>query len=194
MHQLIRSKFLTPSIILLIFIIDLAVPPGTAISILYVVPLVISIMLSKKKIITAAAISTILTIIDTALYYNPEIICIILVDRALSISAIWIFCYIILQNKDLRKQKDIEKEKYETCITKMHFMVSHEIRSPLCRIQGLTNHIDSLTITKEELESLSNHLKTSVTELDSFTFTLTEHLEKVRVQNTDEETNTNYYS
>jgi K+-sensing histidine kinase KdpD len=76
----------------------------------------------------------------------------------------------------------------------MHFIVSHQIRSPLCRIQGLTNHIDSLTITKEELESLSNHLKTSVTELDSFTFTLTEHLEKVRVQNTDEETNTNYYS
>jgi nitrogen-specific signal transduction histidine kinase len=194
MHQLIRSKFLTPSIILLIFIIDIAVPPGTAISILYVVPLVISITLSNIKIITAAAISTILTIMDTALYYNSENNCSVFVDRALSISVIWISCYIILQNKDLRKQKDKEKEKHESSITKMHFMVSHEIRSPLCRIQGLTNHIDSLTITKEEIESLSNHLKTSVTELDSFTFTLTEHLEKARVQNMDEETNTNYYS
>jgi K+-sensing histidine kinase KdpD len=64
-------------------------------------------------------------------------------------------------------------------------MVSHEIRSPLCRIQGLTNHINSLTITKEELEILSNHLKTSVTELDNFTITLTELLDKIRVQNTD---------
>jgi hypothetical protein len=67
----------------------------------------------------------------------------------------------------------------------MHFIVSHQIRSPLCRIQGLTNHIDSLTITKDELENLTNHLKISVTELDSFTFTLTEYLEKSRVQNTD---------
>jgi predicted membrane protein len=194
MQKLIKSKYFIISIILLIFIIDLAVPPGTAISILYVVPLVISIILSKKIIITAASMSTFLTIIDTALYYDPKIICSVFVDRALSISLIWISCYILLRHKDLRKEKDKEKEKYESSISKMHFMVSHEIRSPLCRIQGLTNHIDSLTITKEEIESLSNHLKTSVTELDSFTFTLTEHLEKAQVQNTDEKTNTNYYS
>jgi len=185
MHQLITSKFLTPSIILLIFIIDLAVPPGTAISILYVVSLGISFTLSNRKTITAAAISTILTIMDTALYYNPEMHHSVFANRILSIVLIWIFCYIILRYKDLRKQKDKEKEKYESCITKMHFIVSHQVRSPLCRIQGLTNHIDSSSITKEELESLSNHLKTSVTELDSFTFTLTEHLEKARVQNTD---------
>ncbi len=191
MHQLIRSKFLPPSIILLIFIIDLAVPPGTAISILYVVPLGISITLSNKKIITAAAISTILTTMDTALYYNPEMHHSIIANRVLSIASIWISCYIVIRYKDLREQKDREKEKYESSITKMHFIISHQIRSPLCRIQGLTNHINSLTITKEELESLSNHLKTSVTELDSFTFNLTEHLEKARVQNTDEETNTN---
>ncbi|MGO4819092.1 hypothetical protein [Flavobacterium sp. W22_SRS_FP1] len=182
---MIRSKFLTPSIILLIFIIDLAVPLGTAISILYVVPLGISLTLSNRKTITAAAISTILTIMDTALYYNPEMHPSIFTNIILSIILIWIFCYIIIRYKDLRKQKDKENENYESCITKMHFIVSHQIRSPLCRIQGLTNHIDSLTITKEELESLSNHLKTSVTELDSFTFTLTEHLEKARVQNTD---------
>jgi predicted membrane protein len=185
MYQLITSKFIATITILLIFIIDLNVAPGTAISILYVVPLCISLTLSNRKIIVAAAVSTFLTIIDTALHYNTEIICSVFVDRALSIAAIWISCYIILQNKDLRKQKDTENEKYEFCITKMHFIVSHEIRSPLCRIQGLTNHIDSSTITKEELESLSNHLKTSINELDSFTFTLTEHLEKARVQNTD---------
>jgi predicted membrane protein len=114
MHQLIRSKFLTPSIILLIFIIDIAVPPGTAISILYVVPLGISITLSNKKIITAAAVSTFLTIIDTALYCNPEMHPSVFTNRILSIVLIWIFCYIIIRYKDLRKQKDKENEQYES--------------------------------------------------------------------------------
>ncbi|MFT5254267.1 MAG: signal transduction histidine kinase [Flavobacteriales bacterium] len=191
MQHLITSKSLTTSVILIIFIIDLAVPPGTEISILYVVSLVISVTLSNRNIITAATTSTILAITDTALYYNTDINYSVFVDRALSISVIWISCSILLRYKDLRIQKDTEKEKYESCVTKIHFMVSHEIRSPLCRIQGLTNHINSLTITKEELESLSNHLKTSVTELDNFTITLKNHLEKVRVQNTDEKINSN---
>jgi signal transduction histidine kinase len=191
MQHLITSKSLTTSVILIIFIIDLAVPPGTAISILYVISLVISVTLSNRNIITAATTSTILAITDTALYYNTDINYSVFVDRALSISVIWISCSILLRYKDLRIQKDTEKEKYESCVTKIHFMVSHEIRSPLCRIQGLTNHINSLTITKEELESLSNHLKTSVTELDNFTITLKNHLEKVRVQNTDEKINSN---
>jgi len=192
MHQLIRSKFLTPSIILLIFIIDLAVPPGTAISVLYVVSLVISITLSNKKIITAAAISTILTIMDTtSLYYNPEMHHSIIANRILSISAIWISCYIILRKKNLRKQKDKEKEKHLNSINEIIFKISHQVRSPLCRIQGLTNHIDSHAITKEELESISIHLKSSVTELDTFTRTLTKFLEKIRIQSTHEQT---YYN
>jgi hypothetical protein len=185
MQKLIKSKYFIFSIILLIFIIDLTVPPGIAVSILYVVPLVVYCTLSNRKIINAAYLSTVLALTDSAVYYYPDINYNIFVNRALSISVIWITCYIILRYNDLRIQKVITKEYYASSITKIQFMVSHQIRSPLCRIQGLTNHINSLTITKEELESLSNHLKTSVTELDSFTFTLTEHLEKARVQNKD---------
>jgi hypothetical protein len=194
MQKPIKSKYFIISIILLIFIIDLTVPPGMAVSILYVVPLVVYCTLNNRKIIKAAYLSTVLVITDSALYYYPEINYNIFVNRALSISVIWITCYIILRYNDLRIQKVIAKENCASSITKMQFIISHQIRSPLCRIQGLTHHINSLIITKEELESLSNHLKTSVTELDIFTFTLTEHLEKARVQNKDEETNTNYYS
>ena len=49
MEKFIMSEFLTTSIILIIFIIDLVVPLGSSIAILYVVPLVISNTLRKKK-------------------------------------------------------------------------------------------------------------------------------------------------
>ena len=191
MEKFIMSEFLTTSIILIIFIIDLVVPLGSSIAILYVVPLVISNTLSKKKIIVSATASTILTIVDLAIYYNSEMPYNIFTNKILCLFAIWMSCLIILRYKNLRTQKDSEKEKYLNSITEMLFQVSHQVRSPLCRIQGLTNHIDSQTISKEELESVSLYLKDSVVELDTFTRTLTNLLEKIRIQNTIDQTNSN---
>jgi hypothetical protein len=185
MGKFIMSEFLMTSIILIIFIIDLIVPFGSSIAILYIVPLIISNTLSKNKIILSATASTILTITDLAIYYNSEMPYRIFTNRILSILAIWISCVIILRYKNLRTQKDLEKEKYLNSITEVLFKVSHQVRSPLCRMQGLTNHIDSQTITKEELESLSIYLK-----LDAFTRTLTNFLEKIRIENTNK-TNSN---
>ena len=115
----------------------------------------------------------------------------IFTNKILCLFAIWMSCLIILRYKNLRTQKDSEKEKYLNSITEMLFQVSHQVRSPLCRIQGLTNHIDSQTISKEELESVSLYLKDSVVELDTFTRTLTNLLEKIRIQNTIDQTNSN---
>jgi len=178
-------NFITTSIILIIFIIDLIVPIGVAIAIFYIVPIVFSYALSKNKTIAIAIISTALTIIETAIYFNSEMHYSTLANRTLSILAIWISCFIILRYKDLRTQKDSEKEKYLNSINEIIFKISHQVRSPLCRIQALTNHIDSQAITKEELESLSIYLKDSVTELDAFTRTLTNFLEKIRIENTN---------
>ena len=191
MEKFIMPEFLMTSIILIIFIIDLIVPFGSSIPILYIVPLVISNTLSKNKIIVSATASTILTILDFAIYYNSEIPYRIFTNKILCIFAILMSCLIILRYKNLRTQKDIEKEKYLNSITEVLFKVSHQVRSPLCRIQGLTNHIDSQTISKDELESVSLYLKTSVIELDTFTRTLTNLLEKIRIQYTVENTNSN---
>lgn len=171
--------------------IDLIVPLGVAIAILYIIPLIISYTLGKNKIIVIATISSALTIIETAIYFNTEMPDSIFINRILCLFAIWMSCLIIVRYKNLRTQKDSEKEQYLNSITEVLFKVSHQVRSPLCRIQGLTNHIDSQTITKEELEIVSLYLKDSVVELDTFTRTLTNLLEKIRIQYTVENTNSN---
>ncbi|MFV8465358.1 hypothetical protein [Flavobacterium sp. LB1P62] len=187
--KLKMKKYFIICLILLIFIIDLIVPPGAAIAILYIVPLIISYTLSKNKIIRFAILSTTLTIIDTAIYYNAELHYSIFTDRSLSILTIWISYFIILRYKDIRKQKDTEKEKHLNSITQILFKVSHQVRSPICRIQGLINHVDSQNISKEELSNICIYLKDSVTELDTFTRTLTAFLVKIRIENTYEQTN-----
>ncbi|MFV8392077.1 hypothetical protein [Flavobacterium sp. LB2P6] len=184
-------KILTTSIVLIIFILDLKVPLGVAIAVLYIIPLVISYTLDKDKIIKLAIICTILTLIDTIDYYHIEMYYSIFTNKFLSILSIWISCFIILRYKEILLQKDKEKQKYLKSITEMLFQVSHQVRSPISRMQGLTNHIDSKAISKEELENLSIYLKDSVTELDIFTRTLTASLEKIRIQNTTDQTNSN---
>ncbi|SDH93071.1 hypothetical protein SAMN04488062_1186 [Flavobacterium omnivorum] len=186
-------KLFTSSIILILFIIDLMVPLGVAIAVLYIIPLVLSYALDKDKIKMLAIICTILTLIDSTDYYYIELYYNIFINRLLSIIAIWVSYFIILRYKEILLQKDIEKQNYLKSVTKMLFQVSHEVRSPLCTIQGLTNHIDSKTISKEELESISIYLKDSVTELDIFTRNLTHSLEKIRIQITYKSTNSNYY-
>ncbi|WP_139171436.1 hypothetical protein [Flavobacterium omnivorum] len=192
-EKLIMPKLFTSSIILILFIIDLMVPLGVAIAVLYIIPLVLSYALDKDKIKMLAIICTILTLIDSTDYYYIELYYNIFINRLLSIIAIWVSYFIILRYKEILLQKDIEKQNYLKSVTKMLFQVSHEVRSPLCTIQGLTNHIDSKTISKEELESISIYLKDSVTELDIFTRNLTHSLEKIRIQITYKSTNSNYY-
>ncbi|MFV8369937.1 hypothetical protein [Flavobacterium sp. LB2R40] len=176
-------KLIIISLILLIFTIELIVPLGVAIAVLYIIPLVISYTLSKNKIITFTIVSTSLTIIDTAIYYNTKVHYNVFANRALSILTIWISYFIILQYKDIRIQKDTEKEKHQNSISEVLFKVPHQVRSPICRIQGLINHVDSQNISKEELESISIYLKDSVTELDTFTRTLSDFLVKIRIEN-----------
>lgn len=192
-EKLIMPKLFTSSIILILFIIDLMVPLGVAIAVLYIIPLVLSYALDKDKIKMLAKICTILTLIDSTDYYYIELYYNIFINRLLSIIAIWVSYFIILRYKEILLQKDIEKQNYLKSVTKMLFQVSHEVRSPLCTIQGLTNHIDSKTISKEELESISIYLKDSVTELDIFTRNLTHSLEKIRKQITYKSTNSDYY-
>jgi len=177
------TKLLITSVILFIFIIDLIIPLGAAIAVLYIIPIVISYPLSKNKILIFTVVSTTLTIIDTTIYYSSEVHYNIFTNRALSILTIWICYFVILRYKDIKILKETEKEKYLNSISEVLFKVSHQIRSPICRIQGLINHVDSNNISKEELESISNYLKDSVAELDTFTRTLTDFLDKIRNEN-----------
>lgn len=190
-EKLLMPKIITTSIVLIIFVVDLIVALGVATAVLYIIPLVISYTLDKDKIIKLAIICTILTLIDTTDYYHVEMYYSVFTNKFLSILSIWISCFIILRYKDILLQKDTEKQKYLKSITEMLFQVYHQVRSPISRMQGLKNHIDSKAISKEELESISMYLKDSATELDIFTRTLTVSLEKIRIQNTSDQTNSN---
>jgi hypothetical protein len=192
-EKLIMPKLFTSSIILVLFIIHLMVPLGVAIAVFSIIPLVLSCTLDNDKIKMLAMICTILMLIDSTDYYCIELYYTIFINRLLLIVAIWVSYFSILRYKKILLQKDTEKQNFLKSVSKMLFQVSHEVISPLCTIQGLTNHIDSETISKEELESISVYLKDSVTKLDTFTRNFTYSLEKIRIQNTYNSTNSNYY-
>jgi light-regulated signal transduction histidine kinase (bacteriophytochrome) len=103
----------------------------------------------------------------------------IIADRVLSVVAIWVSSFVILKYKRAIKKRDKNKEDYIDSIEKMAFQVSHEVRRPICHIQGISNILDSEDFSKEDLEKICFGIKDSVAELDVFTKTLTDFLEKV---------------
>jgi signal transduction histidine kinase len=187
MKKIVDIRFLTTFLILSIFILDLLVPPGTAMAILYVVPLTISYKLNKKLIIIFTIMMSFLAVIDTAISYHSEMHSSVFSDRILSIFAIWVSCFVILRYKVVREKKEEQKEKYIKSIEDILFKISHEIRRPVCNIQGITNMLDFQSLSKEDLLKTSKYLKDSVAEIDTFTKTLTEFLNKIHKENMIEE-------
>jgi signal transduction histidine kinase len=187
MKKIIDIRFLTTCAILSIFILDLLVPPGTAMAILYVVPLTISYKLNKKLIIMFTIIMSFLAVIDTAITYHSGMHFSVFIDRILSIFAIWVSSFVILRYKIVREKKEEQKEKYIKSIEDILFKISHEIRRPVCNIQGITNALDYKNLSKDDLAKTSHYLKDSVAEIDTFTKTLTEFLNKIHKESMVEE-------
>lgn len=85
--------------------------------------------------------------------------------------------------RDLTDKKIIQEttEKYCLELSGMLNMVSHEIRGPITRCQGLINVLNDTTETNlEDLRIMANGLTKSISEIDSFTKELTLHIHQLK--------------
>jgi PAS domain S-box-containing protein len=73
-----------------------------------------------------------------------------------------------------RKEAEEQKERTSKMLEDIAFRASHKVRGPIARIQGLMNLLDSGYVEKGEMNSISQFLKESVTEMDVATRELTQ--------------------
>ena len=71
---------------------------------------------------------------------------------------------------------DIAEEKQEGYVENlktMMFMTSHQLRSPIAIILGILDYLETFGLSKEEIQEMNKHLKSSAITLDNVTRELT---------------------
>lgn len=72
-----------------------------------------------------------------------------------------------------RKKAERQKKEYAKGLEEMIFMTSHKVRQPITHIIGVSNLLDDLVTSNEELKKMTNYIKESALSLDTFTKELT---------------------
>jgi signal transduction histidine kinase len=144
----------------LFFIIDLQTELGVSFGIMYITAVLLSAYLKKGRyIVIVAAVSTILVIAGYLLAPEGRELWKILINRALSLYAIWVTAILLTR----RKRSELEREevilRLEESYRNMEgftYAVSHDLRNPLVTIEGFSNrllkrHSDKLEDSGKEL-------------------------------------------
>lgn len=101
--------------LLLIFVLDLTIPLGVAIGVLYVVPVLLSLSTPQKKVIlTVALLSTLLIL--AAFFYKPSVAEMwkVVFNRGISLFAVWVTTILGLKRKRAEQQRNdilVERER-----------------------------------------------------------------------------------
>jgi PAS domain S-box-containing protein len=90
-----------------------------------------------------------------------------------------------------RKEAEEQREKTVKMLEGIAFRASHKVRGPIARIQGLMYLMNNDYIEKEEMELITNSLKTSIYEMDLATSELTSFVNTHYEERAQEETRTN---
>jgi signal transduction histidine kinase len=176
----INTKAFASILIAIIFIVDIAIPPGTALAILYVIPLALIFDQSKKTIFFFSSICCVLTVMDDLLYFNPNIEYSIFMDSFLAIIAIILSSFATIKYKTLKQKNEKQKEENLKAVLEMLFMISHRLRQPICSIQGLNALLENHEQSIQELKEISYFLKDSIGKLDQYSEELTNFLTEIR--------------
>lgn len=85
---------------------------------------------------------------------------------------------ICILSMDVTKRKRVEEDtqKYIHGLEKILFLTSHRVRQPVVSLQGVSNLLDSDTITHEDLQRVAGYMKESVKALNAVTKELTEFI------------------
>lgn len=89
--------------------------------------------------------------------------------------------FILSMDISERKKAELAKINYVNSLEEMLFIVSHKVRSPVCSIIGLLNLIDHSDTKKKDMIRISNHLKSSINALDTFTKELTTFIHEKQI-------------
>lgn len=109
-NQPLRIQLISLITLAFIFAIDLLVPLGVSIGVLYVFCFLLIIGQTKKTILTFAIIITILIILKLVIYYTADITLIIFANRILSIFVIVISAFLALRNRNLYEKTERERK------------------------------------------------------------------------------------
>lgn len=173
-HMNLKPTTQAAFVLLIVFLLDLIVPLGIAIGILYLAGFLLVCSQNKKTIIIFALIASILTIIKFILFFSTETSYLAYVNRCITIGIIWIIAILALKHRTIIEQMSSERETYIKELEEMLFITSHEVRKPVSSCLGLMNLVESdKSLSQEELWKIIEHLKSSALELGSFTAKLT---------------------
>lgn len=78
---------------------------------------------------------------------------------------------ILILSLDIAERKEAEEQRKEQIrmLEELLFMISHKVRQPVANILGISNTLNDLDITHEELCTMSNYMKESAVKLDVLT-------------------------
>lgn len=106
----------TVALAVAIFMVDLLVPLGVAMGVLYVVPILIALRSPQPRFVFGAALAcTILTILGFILGPPGGILWMGIANRALSIFAIWVTAILSLQQKEAEEQIQLLRRLLPIC-------------------------------------------------------------------------------
>lgn len=176
MNHLTLSKPTTQATIalLIVFLIDMFIPLGIAVGVLYLFCFFLVCRQNKKIIIAFAVITSLLTITKLIIFLSPTTNYMVFANRAITIMVIITIAILASRHRTLIDTINAEQNTYTKELEEMLFMTSHRVRKPIASCLGLMNLVENgKTLTQEELNKTIEHLKLSALELDTFTKELT---------------------
>lgn len=151
-------------------------PPGSAIGVLYVIPMTIAFKQRQKIVTLFAVICSLLIMLDGLLFYELYSHYSIFIDRAVSILAIWLSSFVVLRYRALRIKNEEQKKKHLKSIVELLFITSHKMRRPICTLQGLKTISNLDNRSDADLKKMFRFVEESVSDIDVFTKELTGYL------------------
>ncbi len=132
---------------------------------------------SKKRILLIYCTSLILIVADFFVVFSrSNVVGSSELNSVISIISISLSTYIILRRKQTEEKAKVQQEKYIASMEEILFMTSHELRNPICSLQGLID----VTTTHEEhtLDEFHSEIATCVGKLDEYSRDLTKFVDK----------------